>query len=197
MNKFVKAIFLVVGIMAFGALIGWMLARSGDTQKTITDQTILTALRERGFLVTETIVSTVATNIKTDQASIWKRLFWGQEIQASAVAEVNLGVDLEKMSGADIKISSDKITVEIPGAEIFNSRLVGEISVINTQGILKRVLQNDDGYNQAMAELIKQAESAATSTEMMAVANDKAKEEIKRLVGYMALDKDIIVVIKQ
>jgi IMP dehydrogenase/GMP reductase len=197
MNKFVKAILLVVGIMAFGALIGWMLARSGDTQKTITDQTILTALRERGFLVTETIVSTVATNIKTDQASIWKRLFWGQEIQASAVAEVNLGVDLEKMSGADIKISSDKITVEIPGAEIFNSRLVGEISVINTQGILKRVLQNDDGYNQAMAELIKQAESAATSTEMMAVANDKAKEEIKRLVGYMALDKDIIVVIKQ
>lgn len=196
MNKFVKAILLVVGIMAFGALIGWMLARSGNTQKTITDQTILTALRERGFLVTETIVSTVATNIKTDQASIWKRLFWGQEIQASAVAEVNLGVDLEKMSGTDIKISSDKITVEIPGAEIFNSRLVGEISVINTQGILKRVLQNDDGYNQAMAELIKQAESAATSTEMMAVANDKAKEEIKRLVGYMALDKDIIVVIK-
>jgi hypothetical protein len=197
MNKFVKAILLVVGIMAFGALIGWMLARSGDTQKTITDQTILTALRERGFLVTETIVSTVATNIKTDQASIWKRLFWGQEIQASAVAEVNLGVDLEKLSGTDIKISGDKITVEIPGAEIFNSRLVGEINVENTQGILKRILQNDDGYNQAMSELIKQAENAATSTEMMAVANDKAKEEIKRLVGYMALDKDITVVIKQ
>jgi len=197
MNKFVKAILLVVGIMAFGALIGWMLAKSGNTQKTITDQTILTALRERGFLVTETIVSTVATNIKTDQASIWKRLFWGQEIQASAVAEVNLGVDLEKLTGMDIKISGEQITVEIPGAEIFNSRLVGEISVINTQGILKRVLQNDDGYNQAMAELIKQAENAATSTEMMAVANDKAKEEIKRLVGYMARDKDITVVIKQ
>jgi hypothetical protein len=197
MNKFVKAILLVVGIMAFGAFIGWMLARAGETQKTITDQTILNALRERGFLVTETIVSTVATDIKIDQTSIWKKLFWGQEINASAVAEVNLGVDLEKLTATDIKISDKQITVEIPGAEIFNSRLVGDINVVNKQGILKRFLENDDGYNQAMAELIKQAESAATSTDMMAAANNKAKEEIKRLVGYMAGDKDVTVVIKQ
>ncbi|MFA5127979.1 MAG: DUF4230 domain-containing protein [Patescibacteria group bacterium] len=196
MNKFVKAILLVVGIMIFGIFIGWMWGRGQAVDKTITDQTILTALRERGFLVTETIVSTVATNIKTDQASLWKKLFWGQEINASAVAEVNLGVDLEKLSAADIKVSGKKIIVEIPGAEIFNSRLVGDISVENTQGILKRFLENDDGYNQAMAELIKQAESAATSTEMMATANNKAKEEIKRLVGYMAGDTEITVNIK-
>lgn len=196
MNKFVKAILLVVGIMIFGIFIGWMWGRGNTADKTITDQTILNALRERGFLVTETIVSTVATNIKTDQTSIWKKLFWGQEIVASAVAEVNLGVDLEKLSATDIKISGQQITVTIPGAEIFNSRLVGDISVVNKQGILKRFLENDDGYNQAMAELIKQAESAATSTDMMSAANNKAKEEIKRLVGYMAGDKDITVNIK-
>ena len=196
MNKFVKAIVLVVCIMAFGVLIGWMWGRGNAAGKTVTNQIILNALRERGFLVTETIVSTVATTIKTDETNIWKKLFWGQEINASAVAEVNLGVDLEKLSAPDINISGDKVAVEIPGAEIFNSRLVGDINVTNKQGILKRILENDDGYNQAMTELIKQAENAATSTDMTAAANDKAKEEIKRLVGYMMPGKEITVNIK-
>jgi hypothetical protein len=197
MKKLLTAIVLVVGLLAFGALIGWLLGRGGEAVRTVSGQTILTALRERGFLVTETSVSTVATTIKNNDASIWKKLLWGQEIQASAVAEVNLGVDLEEMKAEDIQISGGKIAVVIPGAKIFNSRLVGDISLTNKQGILKRVLENDDGYNQAMAELIKQAENAVTSTQMMEAANNKAKEEIKRLVGYMAPDKEVTVTIKQ
>lgn len=196
MKKLLTAIVLVVGLLAFGALIGWLLGRGGEAVRTVSGQTILTALRERGFLVTETSVSTVATTIKNNDASIWKKLLWGQEIQASAVAEVNLGVDLEEMKAEDIQISGGKIVVVIPGAKIFNSRLVGDISLTNKQGILKRVLENDDGYNQAMAELIKQAENAVTSTQMMEAANNKAKEEIKRLVGYMAPEKEVTVTIK-
>lgn len=188
---------LVAGILAFGVLIGWLLTKESKPDRTVSGQTILSALRERGFLVTETSVSTVATTIKINNASIWQKLFWGQEITASAVMEVNLGVDLEEMKAEDILVSGGKISVEIPGAEIFNSRLVGDINVENKQGILKRILENDDGYNQAMAELIKQAEGAATSTQMMDAANEKAKEEIKRLVGYMAPDKEVTVTIKQ
>lgn len=186
----------MVVILAFGAMIGWLLAKDAKPDRTVSGQTILSALRERGFLVTETSVSTVATTIIDNDSSIWKKLFWGQEIRASAVMEVNLGVDLEEMKAEDIQMSGGKITVTIPGAKIFNSRLVGDINVENKQGILKRILENDDGYNQAMAELIKQAESAATSTLMMEAANDKAKEEIKRLVGYMAPDKEVTVTIK-
>ena len=74
MNKFVKAIVLVVCIMAFGVLIGWMWGRGNAAGKTVTNQIILNALRERGFLVTETIVSTVATTIKTDETNIWKKI---------------------------------------------------------------------------------------------------------------------------
>ncbi|MCX6782056.1 MAG: DUF4230 domain-containing protein [Candidatus Magasanikbacteria bacterium] len=196
MKNLFKAVLFVVVILAFGAMIGWLLAKDAKPDRTVSGQTILSALRERGFLVTETSVSTVATTIIDNDSSIWKKLFWGQEIRASAVMEVNLGVDLEEMKAEDIQMSGGKITVTIPGAKIFNSRLVGDINVENKQGILKRILENDDGYNQAMAELIKQAESAATSTLMMEAANDKAKEEIKRLVGYMAPDKEVTVTIK-
>ncbi len=196
MKALIRAIFLVAVILAFGVFIGWLLTKESKPERVVSGQTILSALRERGFLVTETSVSTVAVTIKDNDASIWKKLFWGQEIKASAVVEVNLGVDLEEMKADDIQMTGNDITVAVPGAEIFNSRLVGDISVENKQGILKRILENDDGYNQAMAEIIRQAESAATSTEMMEAANNKAKEEIKRLVSYMAPDKEVTVTIK-
>lgn len=176
---------------------GWLIAKPKATDKEVTSQTILSALRERGFLVTETSVSNVSATIKTDESSIWKKLLWGQEVSASGVVEVNLGVDLEKTRADDVQISSNKIIVHIPAAEIFNSRLVGDVNVENKQGILKRLLENDDGYNLAMAELIIQAEGAVSSTQMLNAANDKAKEEIKRLVMYMAPDKQVEILIKE
>jgi Protein of unknown function (DUF4230) len=196
MKKLFGAVVIVVLVLALGVAIGYFFTRDAKTVREISGQTILSALRERGFLVTETIVSTVATTIKTNETSVWKKLLWGQEIQASAVVEVNLGVDLAETQAGDIQVTGSKVLVKISSAKIFNSRLVGDIDVENKQGLLKRILENDDGYNQAMAELIKQAESAATSTEMMSAANEKAREEIKRLVGYMAPGKEVTVEIK-
>jgi hypothetical protein len=196
MKKLLLAVILVVLILGGGILIGWKITRPDKTTRQVSSQMILSALRERGFFVTETSVSTVAASIKTNEASVWKRVFWGQEIEASGVIEVNLGVDLAAIKAEDISVNNEKVVIAIPSAEIFNSRLVGDINVENKQGILKRLLENDDGYNQAMAELIKQAEGVASSTQMMAAANSKAKEEIGRLVGYMAPGKEIEVVIK-
>ena len=197
MKKLLSGALLVACILAVGIAIGWVLTRDSKVERTVSSQTILNALRERGFLVTETSVATVVATIKTGETSIWKKLLWGQEVRASAVVEVNMGVDLAKTKAEDVEVKNNKVIVSIPSAEIFNSRLVGDVNVENTQGILKRLLENDDGYNLAMAELIKQAETAATSTEMLAAANNKAKEEIQRLVGYMAPERTIEIIIKK
>lgn len=197
MKKFILAAILCIVIFSGGLLIGWLNNPKAKAERQVSSQTILNALRERGFLVTETSVSNVAATIKSGETSLWKKLLWGQEVKASGVVEVNLGVDLAKTKAEDVQIQLNKVVVSIPAAEIFNSRLVGDVNVENSQGILKRVLENDDGYNLAMAELIKQAETAATSTEMMQAANNKAKDEIQRLVGYMAPEKTIEIIIKQ
>lgn len=191
MKKFLFALLLVVAVLALGFIMGWYVFKNKAAEKSVDSQSILSALRERGFLVTETSVAAVATTIKNDQSSIWQRLLWGQEIKASGVAEVNLGVDLSKVKVEDISLADNKIIVKLPTAEIFNSRLVGNIEVENKQGVLKRLLENDDGYNQAMAELLKQAEAATFSDDMLAAADNKARQEIKRLVGYMAPNKII------
>ena len=196
-KKFLFGLAVALVILGAGITIGWLVGRDSKNARQVSGQTIITALQERGFLVTETAVSTVSATISTDNSSIWRKLLWGQEIKASGVVEVNIGVDLTQTSDDDIQVSGKKITVAVAPAEIFNTRLVGDINVENKQGIFKRILENDDGYNQAMTELVKQAEEAVVSDLTIETANSKAVEEIRRLVQYMAPDKEIIVTIKE
>ena len=195
MKKIIFAIVVVFVIFAAGLFIGWRVNKNAADTK-ISSQTILQSLRERGFLVTQTNIMNESVKIATKQDTLWDRLLWGQVITAYGVVEVNLGVDLAKLKEEDVKISDNKVTVTIPAVEIFNSRLVGDISLENKQGILKRILENNSGYNTAMNELVKQATDAVLKPEQMTLANTKAIEEIKRLTGYIVKDKEIEVVVR-
>ncbi len=195
-----KKVFWYVGIavviFAVGIIAGWW-GTKRVVAPQVTSQVILSALRDRGFLVTQTNVFNEVITIANDAESFWRKILWGQAIKAYGVAEVNLGVDLAKLGEEDIKIETDKVVVAIPAAEIFNSRIVGDINLENKQGLLKRIFENNDGYNQAVVEMIKQAEENSTTAEMMANANQKTQDEVKRLVGYLVKDKTVEVVQKQ
>ncbi|MBU1348951.1 DUF4230 domain-containing protein, partial [Patescibacteria group bacterium] len=106
------------------------------------------------------------------------------------------GIDLAKVAESDVVVEGDTVTVTVPAASLFNVRLLGPIDVKNEQGILKRVLQNEDGYNEALAELSRIAEETATGSEFMSRATDRAKDEVRRLVGYVAQGKTVNVVVK-
>ncbi len=195
MRKLKLALIFGTLFFAIGFFVSLFLFRDSEGEK-VSSQTILTALRERGFLVTQTYVANESVKIENDSEDFWRKLLWGQAIKAYGVVEVNLGVDLSKLEESDIKISKDKITVAIPKVNVFNSRLVGDVSLENKQGLLKRIFENDDGYNQAVSALVNQAEQNILTAEVLTTANDKAVEEIKRLVGYFVGDKEIEVVIK-
>jgi hypothetical protein len=186
---------VVLVIFAVGIVAGWW-GTKRIAEPRVTSQVILSALRDRGFLVTQSFVFNENIKIASDSDSFWRQMLWGQAINAYGIAEVNLGVDLAKLGEDDVKIEKDKVTVSVPAVEIFNSRIVGDINLENKQGILKRIFENDDGYNQAVAEMIKQAEANATTPEMLTAADTKAQEEIQRLVSFIAKDKVVEVVIK-
>lgn len=195
-----KKIFTYAGvgavILAVGIIAGWWGTKKVVEPK-VSSQIILSALRDRGFLVTQSFIYNQSIKITNNSESFWHDLLWGQAIRAYGITEVNLGVDLAKLGEEDVKLEKDKATITIPASEIFNSRIVGDINLENKQGILKRIFENDDGYNQAMAEMIKQAEASATTPEMLAEANQKAQEEIKRLVEFIAKDKVVEVVTRE
>ncbi|MFH2018691.1 MAG: DUF4230 domain-containing protein, partial [bacterium] len=195
MNKFIFVAVLLFAFFATGLAIGWYANRSALERQT-TSQTILTSLRERGFLVTQTSVVNQTITIRNDQDTLWNKLFWGQVIKANGVVEINLGVDLAKLKEGDVTVGNGNVKIYIPSVEIFNSRVVGDVNIENKQRILKKLLEDDDGYNQASAELLKQATASATTAIALEEANKKSVDEIKRLVGYVVDAKDIVIKIK-
>jgi len=197
MKKFIYAIVIVFLIFAAGMLIGWWATRSNPNETKVTSQAILMALRDRGFLVTQSSVINQTVKISVQQDTLWNRLLWGQVINATGVVEVNTGVDLAKLSDADVQVGSNTVTVYIPSTTIFDARVVGDINLDNSQGILKRLLENNDGYNQATAELVKEATTASSQPDQISSATQKSIDEVKRLVGYISGGKEVEVMTKQ
>ena len=193
MNKFLAGAIIAVLIVAGGVYIGWR-AFGGRAEEKVNASVILTALHDQGFLVTQTYVFNEPVTIERSTGSVIKDIFFGQTITARGTMEVNLGVDLSSVGENDVAIEGERVSITIPGAKLFNSRLIGPIEVRNQQGLLKRLLQNDDGYNAALAELSKQAEAAAKSPELLERANKAAREELSRLLKYVVPGKEVAVI---
>jgi hypothetical protein len=195
-------IWSLIGIILFfgsGLYAGYRLfAPKPKPAETINAQVILTALHNRGVLVSQTFVFDTPVTIDRSSGNALKDFFFGQTIEARGTMEVNLGVDLAGMSADDVTIddATNTVTVRIPSAKLFDSRLVGPIELKNNQGILKRLLNSDDGYNDALALLSKTAEEAAQKPEIIAVANDHAKEDLTQILGYVAQGKTVKVEVK-
>ncbi len=188
-------IFLAI-FFAAGAVAGYFLLKPPSDKTVVTAQVILTALRDQGFLVTQTYIFDEPVTIEKTSGSALKDFFFGQTITARGTMEANLGIDLSQVTSEDVLVENDKIIVKIPQAKVFNVRLVGPLDVKNTQGILKRLLENEEGFNEAQAELSKVAEQAALRPEFIDRATNSAKEEVARLVGYVAQDKIVEVQVK-
>jgi len=193
--------FILIGFLFFitflsGFLANWKLYQQKESKQTIiTGQSILTLLKERNFLITQTYIFNQPITIQKTSGSSLKDFFFGQTITANGVVEVNMGVDLSKLQTQDIQINNQKITINIPPAKLFNARLIGDINLKNKQGILKKIFQNDDGYNEALKTLITTAEKNAKKPELIEQSNQKAQQHIADLLKFTT-SQPIEVIIK-
>jgi len=179
-------VLVVIASLAIGAVAGriW-LAPETSIKTYVNSQTILTALRDQGFLVTQTYVFDQPVTINKTTGNPFKDFFVGQTVEARGTMEANLGLDLAKLSEEDITVTETAITVRIPSPSLFNTNLVGPIEVKNTQGIIKKFLQPDDGYNLALQELTKAATDAATQPDIVQQAERASITETTRLVQLL------------
>ncbi len=185
--------FVVLGFLllfAAGLYTGYRLS-DRPPEREVNADVILTALRDSGFLVTQTYVFDQPITITKSSGSALKDFFFGQTITARGVMEVNLGVDLSDVSEEDVEISENGIVVSIPAAKVFTVRPIGDLQVDNQQGILKRLFEDDPGYNEALAELTRVAEEAATDPELLDRASRRAEDEIGRFLRYVAEGREV------
>jgi hypothetical protein len=194
------AVALSVSVLIGGLLGGyltWRLTAPKDVRPEISSEVILQALTSQGFLVTQSIISDQKVTIDRQSGNVFRDFFLGQTITARGTMEANLGIDLTELSSEDVLVSDEKILVRIPDVRLFNTRLIGDVEVENAQGIIKRLFQPDDGYNESLRALTAATESLASSERVMANARERSREELARLVKLLRTDaREVVIEIK-
>ncbi len=189
--KFYITIALIIIVFIVGLALGYYIFKPVPYQAQVTSQIILQSLQSRGFLVTESILADQKVTIENKTGSIWKDIFLGQTITASAIMKANLGIDLNKLTEKDVSLKNNKAIITLPAIELQSVELASDINLDNNQGIIKRIFDNDDGYNQALEQLRKQAETSAMSEENQELAKQNAQAEIKRLIKLLSPDMEV------
>jgi hypothetical protein len=189
--KFYITIALIIIVFLVGLGLGYFMFKPAPYAAQITSQVILQSLQSRGFLVTESILADQKVVIETSTGSVWKDFIFGQKITATAIMKTSLGLDLSKLTENDVILKGSKAIITLPAIELQSVELASDINLDNNQGIIKRIFDNDDGYNQALEELRKQAEVAAMIQENQDLARQNAQTEIKRLIKLLAPEMEV------
>ncbi len=180
------------GIVA-GVIIGVKVNRPNTKKEIITTATVLEKIKDQSFLITRAVIVNQDANIKIDHGSAWSNWFWGHEIKAEGLIQIDLGVDFTKIKEDDIKIDYEKKTIwiNLPDSEIYNTSLKGPINVSTKSGIFKTLFESDknEDYNLALNELKIQAEKTVKSdTNILEESKTAAYQTISILIkdfGYI------------
>ncbi len=161
-----------------------------------TAESVLIALKGQGFLITQTYLFNQSVTIDHTSGSFFKDLFWNQIVSATANIKISSGVDLSQLTAADIEQNGTKITISLPLPTRYSTEVIGAVNVQNKQNVLKRLLDSDDGYNQALAALKTEAEKTAETPELRQEIQRQTEEEITRLVHLLKPTSDVTIVYK-
>ena len=194
MKKYFFIISVLI-VLAVGFVLGYFVFRPQPISPKTNSLVIYKKLHSQGFLVTQDYVSEQKVKIDNSSGEWLKDFLLGQIIEASGFMKVSLGVNLQKLQPEDIT-TDNKITINLPPIEVQSAEVLWDIFLQNKQGILKRLLDNEDGYNQAYAQLKESAKEAAMSPANIKQTQDSTVKEITRLVNLIEGEKEVVVKFK-
>ena len=167
-QTFILTFVVAITSLLLGVIIGLVIgikvnSKQNNKIEKITSTTVLTRINDQAFLVSKSIISNQTVQIKVDQGSSWSNFWWGHEVIAEGLIQVDVGTDFSKIEDRDIQIdnSSKTILIKFPDPQVYNSSLKSDIKVSTKSGILKKLFASDTNqdYNLALSELTKQAEN--------------------------------------
>lgn len=192
MKKY-SLLILVFAVLLLGAgfYAGYKVFKPKVSTEEVSSEIILTLLKSEGFLITESYVFNQNVTIDRSTGSQIKDIFFGQNIQASANMKVAAGIDLGLLTAKDVQVSDKAVVITLPEVKTNGTEIIGNIVLTNRQGIIKRIVDNDDGYNAALALLKQEATKAAEVPELREEAKQSALREVERLVKFIQPEKEI------
>ncbi len=196
MNRIITFLLIAVVLLGTGVVIGYTKARSSVQESRISANTIVQELQQEGFLVTQSMFVQEQVSIEKTTGSAIKDLFLGQTINASALLHIDVGVDLQKLAVEDVTITDTGITIQVPAPVVRSVSLRGPITLENKQGIVKRLFDNDDGYNDAIALFDEKGKQVLTNEDIRTAAEENTIRQIQRFVSLLSDTAEVRVIIQ-
>lgn len=116
-----------------------------------------------------------------------------QRVLLVACGKVNAGVDLQKMTAKDVKITGDKVNVHLPDPEIFDALLFDDRQctyvVLRDEGIL--LPPNTQLESAAREAAVANFRATALQNDILNTALQNAKTQLRSLIvllGYKQVD---------
>ena len=189
---FLTFLFGVLLGSSIGLVIGIKVSDKNEVKTIVTEETVIRKINNQAFLITTSVINDSTVTITIDQGSGWSNFWWGHEVEATGLMQVDVGVNLEEVTANDITINEAKkeIQIDLPDARVYDSSLKGEIEVATSSGVFKKLFDSDDNedYNLALDELKKQGlEDINNDTEILSEAKQSAitiLESIFAETGY-------------
>ncbi len=159
---------------------------------TPTPRITLSEVKSLGRLETVGYVMQVVVDEEKEADSLWTRIFGNDKILLIATGEVIAGFDLSEISSEDVLVQGNSVTLALPPAEIFFSRLDNEKTMVYERdtGFLVKA----DQYLESTARLLAERRVLDWSEEhgILEKAEENGIIYFERLLGSLGFtDIDI------
>ena len=199
LRKRLAMIAALVG-MVCGVLVGFLLIRQ-QTALSVPPMSsvssvvrplpnVLVAIRDLARLESVSFHMERVMDLTEKQSRLFGLVEGEDAILLVAVADVTAGVDLAKLSDADIEVdqSARRVVVRLPAAEIFHSALDNQRTYVHTRrtGLLAR--RQEALETRARSEAERALLDAAREAGILARAEESARQTVERLVRSLGYD---------
>lgn len=151
---------------------------------------VLLAVRDLARLESAAFHMERVIDLSDKQSKLWGMVNTEDAILLVAVAEVTAGVDLQKLTAADVVVNPARRTarIELPAPEVLHAALDNEKTYVHSRKTGALASRNENLESRARKEAERTLVEAARQAGLLSRAGDNARRTVEALVHSLGYD---------
>ncbi|RYZ05075.1 MAG: DUF4230 domain-containing protein [Myxococcales bacterium] len=152
---------------------------------------VLVAVRDLARLESAAFHMERVIDLSDKQSKLWGMVSTEDAILLVAVAEVTAGLDLQKLTAADVVVDPARRTarIELPAPEVLHAALDNEKTYVHSRKTGTLASRNENLESRARKEAERTLIEAARQAGLLSRAGDNARRTVEALVHSLGYDK--------
>lgn len=186
MNHLKNLIITFCIAFAVAFVVGFIIAKGQYAPPQVTTESILTAMKNEGFFVTQSVILEETVTIDNRSGNALRDFFVSENIEAEADLRVAMGIDTNLLTTEQVQIDGKNIIVTLPTPTIFSTEILGDVNVDSQRGVITRITDGEEDYNGLVATLKEQARASVADQDIAGAVQMGTIETVTRFLQTIA-----------